>query len=184
VPIVALALVLFIVVAIVVLIPISLVQRYRVGTSRQVVRGWLAALNVGAFALSTALYVVGLGLTRWEANPQALYYQPNRWLVLAIVATVTARVLYGFWRAWHTWGSMLDDTSWLRAAGAASSLGAGAVVLGYYLAYWSGIRRRFHRHRRSRLGSRREDLSRPIDSPGGRHGQAAPRSPLLPRGGR
>jgi hypothetical protein len=48
---------------VIVLIPISLVQRYRVGTRRQPVRGWLATLNVAAFALSTILFLVGAAVT-------------------------------------------------------------------------------------------------------------------------
>jgi hypothetical protein len=167
-----------VVLMLIVLIPVSLVQRYRLGTRRQPVRGWLATMNVAAFALSTALFVVsaavtshwvprafsytmiglagglilgllGLALTRWEGTPHSLHYTPNRLLVLAIVATVAARLSYGAWRAWHSWGPALDGASWLTAWGAANALGAGALVLGYYLTYWSGLRRRFQRHRRS-----------------------------------
>jgi hypothetical protein len=57
---------------------------------------------------------------------------------------VTARVLYGFWRSWHAWSEGLH--SWTAAFGVAGSMGAGAVVLGYYLAYWIGVRRRLKRH--------------------------------------
>ncbi len=153
------------------LIPISLVQRYRLGTSRQRARSWLAAINMAGLAVSSVLFlvsaaftsiwvpraftytlaglatgallgIVGLRLTRWEPAPAALYYTPNRWLVLAITVVVTARVLYGFWRAWATWRAGLQDGSWFVAAGVAGSMGAGAVVLGYYLAYWLGVRRR------------------------------------------
>jgi hypothetical protein len=35
--------------------------------------------------------------------------------------------------------------SWLTASGAAGSLGAGALVLGYYLTFWVGVRRRLRR---------------------------------------
>jgi hypothetical protein len=34
-------------------------------------------------------------------------------------------------------------------SGVAGSMAAGAVVLGYYLVYWFGVRRRFKRIRRS-----------------------------------
>ena len=34
------------------------------------------------------------------------------------------------------------------AVGVAGSMGAGAVVLGYYLMYWAGLRLRTSRHRR------------------------------------
>lgn len=153
------------------LIPVSLVQRYRLGTSRQRARGWLSAVNLAGLALSSLLFlvsaaftsiwvpgaftytlaglgtgallgIIGLRITRWEPAPGALYYTPNRWLVLAITVVVTARVLYGFWRGWATWRAGLEDGSWFVAAGVAGSMGAGAVVLGYYLVYWLGVRRR------------------------------------------
>jgi hypothetical protein len=74
-----------------------------------------------------------------------LHYTPNRWLVLAITLVVTARVLYGFWRAWESWRAGLSEGSWFVAAGVAGSMAAGAVVLGYYLVYWIGVRRRLRR---------------------------------------
>jgi hypothetical protein len=163
-----------VVLALVALIPLALVQRYRMGTARQRARGWLAALNIVGLALSAAMFLVtaaltsiwvpgafaytvaglaigcvlgmaGLSLTRWEPEPAGLYYTPNRWLVLGVTLLVTGRVLFGFWRAWHTWRAGVDDASWLAAAGVAKSMAAGAVVLGYYLAYWIGVRRRIRR---------------------------------------
>jgi hypothetical protein len=157
-----------------VLLPISLVQRYRVGTSRQQARGWLLTLNLAGIVLSTGLFLfgalvssywipnaftyslagigvgcalglVGLLLTRWEATPRALHYTPNRLLVLAITLVITARVIYGLWRAWHTWGLVAQKSEWIVVSGVAESMGAGAVVLGYYLVYWAGVRRRLKR---------------------------------------
>lgn len=159
------------------LMPLSLVLRYRAGTARRLARGWVATLNVLGIAFSAALFLtvaaltavwvpraftssvagmaagcllglLGLWLSRWEAMPRSLHYTPNRWLVLAITLVVTSRVLYGFWRAWHAWRSTPDDASWLAAAGVAGSLAAGAVVLGYYLAYWTGLWLQVRRHRR------------------------------------
>ena len=161
-----------------VMMPVSLVQRYRMGTARRPARGWVATVNVVMFALSSVLFlaaaaltsvwvpeaftyallgllagcalgVLGLWLSRWEATHQSLHYTPNRWLVLAITLVVTARILYGFWRSWQAWRSALDERSWLAASGVAGSLAAGAVVLGYYLTYWAGVRWRFRRHRRT-----------------------------------
>jgi hypothetical protein len=166
---------LLVVLAIIALIPLSIVQRFRVGTSRRMARGWVATINLLGVALSVALFltgaaltnvwvpdafvysvlglcigcllgVSGLALTRWERAPHALYYTPNRWLVLAITLVVTARLFYGFWRSWEAWNSTLDGTSWLVTAGVAGSLAAGAVVLGYYLVYWFGLRRQVRRH--------------------------------------
>ena len=92
---------------------------------------------------------VGLWSSRWEISPQAIHHTPNRWLVLLIMLVVTSRILYGLWRAWHAWISRTPDTSWLAAAGVAGSMAAGAVVIGYYLSYWMGVRRRWKRHQRS-----------------------------------
>jgi hypothetical protein len=173
----ALAAALFILLLAIVLMPLSLVQRYRVGTLRRVARGWVTTLNLVAIAISSGIFLVsaaltsiwipyafsyslagllvgcgcgllGLALTRWEPSPSALHYTPNRWLVLTITLVVTARVLYGFWRSWHAWQSGLYGGSWFVASGVPGSLGAGAIVLGYYLIYWAGVRRRLTHHRR------------------------------------
>ena len=164
-----------VVLALIALIPVSLVQRYRMGTSRQRARGWLAAINLVGLSLSSILFlvsaavtsiwvpdalkytaaglgtgcilgIVGLALTRWEPGSGSLHYTPNRLLVLALTLVVTARVLYGFWRGWQTWRAGVHDESWFVVAGVAESMAAGAVVLGYYLAYWIGVRRRIRRH--------------------------------------
>jgi hypothetical protein len=162
------------VLAMLLLIPISLIQRYRVGTSRQRARGWLAGLNLLALATSTVLFLVsaaitsfwipeallyttgglgagfllgmvGLWLTRWEVGPGTLHYTPNRLLVLGITLVVTVRIAYGFWRSWESWRAGLTGGSWFVTSGVAGALAAGAVVLGYYLVYWIGVRRRLRR---------------------------------------
>ena len=159
----------------VLLMPLSLVMRYRAGTARRRARGWVTAVNIGALALSVGLFlmgaaitniwvprafaysalgllggcalgIVGLWVSRWEATTEGLHYTPNRWLVLAVTLVFTARVLYGFWRGWHTWQAAPGEGSWVAAFGIAGSLAAGALVLGYYLSYWLGVRRRLKRH--------------------------------------
>jgi hypothetical protein len=158
----------------IVLMPVSLVIRYRAGTARRQARGWVAMLNLVGLGISTALFllgaalaniwvpqalaysllgllggfalgIIGLWLSRWERGPQSLHYTPNRWLVLAVTLLVTARILFGLWRSWHTWHHAPGDSA-LAAFGVAGSLAAGAVVLGYYLSFWLGIRRRLRRH--------------------------------------
>ena len=166
-----------IILASIALLPLTLVQRYRMGTARRPARGWLIAINVVGTAISVVLFViaaavtsawvpfaftytllglavglslgvVGLALTRWDPTAKFLYYTPSRLLVLAITLIVTARVMYGFWRSWHAWAAGRDYSSWATESGVAGSLAAGAVVLGYYLAFWLGLRRRMKRHRR------------------------------------
>jgi hypothetical protein len=178
VPLLALPILLILVLAAIALLPpIILVQRYRVGRSRQPARGWLATLNLVGLVMSVVFFLtgaavtnfwvpyalrytlagltlgcvlglIGLALTRWEPSPRALYYTPNRWLVLGITLVVTARVLYGFWRGWQAWRSAIEGGAWIVASGAAGALAAGAVVLGYYVIYWAGVRRRLMRYRR------------------------------------
>ena len=160
--------------ALVALIPFSILQRYRMGTSRQRARGWLASINIAGLSLSAILFLagafvtsiwvphaftysaaglatgcvlgmIGLRLTRWEPAPGSLHYTPNRGLVLAITLVVISRLLLGLWRGVQTWRAGAEGAAWFGAAGLAGSMAAGAMVLGYYLAYWSGVRRRFRR---------------------------------------
>jgi hypothetical protein len=176
-PLLALAFVLLVPVLAILLMPFTLLQRYRAGSKRRRARGWLAALNAVGLTLSIALFllaaavtsywiegtfthalagvaaggvlgVLGLLLSRWDNDePGALHYTPSRWLVLAITLVVAARIAYGFWRAWHAWHSGADE--WIAASGAAGSLAAGGLVLGYYLVYWLGVRRRLRAHERA-----------------------------------
>jgi hypothetical protein len=189
VPLLALGLAFLIVILAIILMPLTLVQRYRVGSARRPARGWVAAINLVAIGISAALFlggaavttlwipetftysvaglvlgfvlgVLGLALTRWEPSARALHYTPNRWLVLAITLVVTARLLYGFWRSWHAWRAGLHGGSWFVAAGVPGSLAAGGIVLGYYLVYWAGVRRRLKKYRQSFGGDRRMPPSR------------------------
>ncbi|HVS01699.1 MAG TPA: DUF1453 domain-containing protein [Thermoanaerobaculia bacterium] len=158
-------------------VPLSMVRRYRAGTARRLARSWIATVNLVTLAVSVALFLVsaavtglwvpralpytvaglaggcllgllGLAATRWEATPEALHYTPNRWLVLSLTLVVAGHLSYSVWRGWHAWRATPDDTSWLAAAGIGGSLAAGAVVLGYYLSFWAGVRWRLRRHRR------------------------------------
>ena len=170
-----LALAILVILALIALIPFSIVQRFRVGTRRRPARAWIATLNVMAIAFSVVLVLVGAlitgqwipealtytlagfgagcalgllgtGLTRWEYAGRRLQFTPNRWLVLTITTVVAARVLYGFWRTWEAWRASLESMAWVAASGVAASMSAGAVALGYYLVFWTGVSRRIRRH--------------------------------------
>ena len=180
-PLLIVAFTLFVILAAIALTPLALVQRYRLGTARRRARRWSATINVAGLAFSSALLLAGAGITslwvpnaltltlmgfmsgcllglvglafsRWEPAPGSLHYTPNRWLVLGITLVVTARLAFGFWRSWHAWQATPDYGSWAAESGVAGSLAAGAVVLGYYLTYWLGVRRRvrWHDERRAR----------------------------------
>jgi hypothetical protein len=164
----------FIVLALIALIPFSLIQRFRMGTVRRRAIRWMIGLNTAGTFISSVFFLVsaaittrwfpgtltytvvglamgcvagalGLALTRWEFGAGRLYYTPNRWLVLAITLVVAARVFYGFYRSYQAWQATLDRMTWVAASGVATSMSAGAIVLGYYLVYWMGVRRRLRR---------------------------------------
>jgi amino acid transporter len=174
VPLIPLVAVLVFVLALILAMPLLLILRYRAGAARRLGRRWVATVNLVLIVFSAGffLYVaaitsfwvpdafryslfglmggcllglLGLALTRWEETPKALHYTPNRWLILIITLAVTARLLYGVWRIWHTWRASGSDTSWLEEAGVAGSLAVGAIVLGYYVTYSAGVRRRLRR---------------------------------------
>lgn len=177
-PIVALAVVLLgALLLFVLLLPLSLVQRYRVGKARRLARGWMVTTNLVSMGISVAIFLAGAAITsvwvpralpyatlgllggavlgwlgllasRWEPTPAGLHYTPNRLLVLAITLVVTARIAYGLWRGWYVWQDNPGETGWLEALGVAGSLAAGGVVIGYYTAYFAGLRRRLRRHQR------------------------------------
>lgn len=166
-----LALLVLLPLAMIALMPFILLQRYRAGTARRQARAWVATLNLIAMVSSAAFFLAaaavtnlwvpgalksaslgmaagivlggaGLLVTKWEATPGALHYTPNRWLVLIVTMVVTIRVLYGFVRGWTTWQAAAGAGSFIEGFGVAGSLGAGAAVLGYYLAYGIGLRYR------------------------------------------
>jgi glucose-6-phosphate-specific signal transduction histidine kinase len=166
--------------AILVLMPLILVQRYRTGTARRQARAWVTTVSLaglllsaafllagaavtaiwipGAFraalagvVLGCALGAVGLALTRWEFTARSLHYTPNRWLILVITLMVSARLLYGLWRSWAMARAGFTGASLVAGFGVTESLAAGAIVLGYYLFYTAGLRWRIRLWQRRAL---------------------------------
>lgn len=152
------------------LLPLSLWQRYRFGKARRKARPWLVRLNSWLLLISAGLLlavmaltsvwwpnalgytaaglgiglvtgVVGLWLSRFEATSSGLYYTPNVWLVLLLTLLVSARIVMGFVEIWRYWQGnellamipVLDHASLFAVAG---------VLIGYYLSYTWGLRRR------------------------------------------
>jgi hypothetical protein len=169
VPLIPIILVLLLVIALVLAMPFLLYLRYRTGTMRRRGRKWVANINLASLGLSAALLVslaalttfwiphafsyslaglaagsllglLGLALTRWEMTSRGLHYTPNRWLVLLVTLAVVTRLLYGLWRIWHAWRAGPSDGFWLASAGVAGSMAVGALVVGYYFAYFAGVR--------------------------------------------
>ena len=161
---------------VIVLIPVSLVLRLRRGTMRRQARRWMVTANMIAATLSTVMFLIGalitsrwvpdvlrysltglgvgavlglsgFALTRWESSGGVVHYTPNRWLVVTVTIFVAARIIYGFWRVWNAWQSGVEEIATVAAPGIAMSMAAGAVVLGYYLIYWTAVRRRLRSSR-------------------------------------
>lgn len=151
--------------------PLALWQRYRAGRARRRAVAWLVRLNAWLLLGSTALFLggawlsgywveaalayaaaglaagvlaglAGLALTRFERGPQGLHYTPNRWLVLTLTLVVAARIGFGLLRLVQAWWSD-GHAAWLAQQG--SMLAVGGLVLGHYLAYAWGLRRRLRR---------------------------------------
>lgn len=158
------------------LIPIGLIQRYRYGKARRRALGWAVGLGAAlslpslllffcgawisghwiadapAFAgagllAGLALGALGLALTRFEDEPRGLYYTPNRWLALGLTLLIAARLAYGLWQGAQALSADAGH-GWLPRQGGLFALGG--LLLGYYLIYTLGLRRRLQRHRRAR----------------------------------
>ncbi|WP_101926306.1 MULTISPECIES: DUF1453 domain-containing protein [Luteimonas] len=165
-PILLLLLVLLLLVfAAVLLWPLALWNRYRVGSSRRRPPYFLTRLNAflipasagvfllamaatnlfvthafvyGAAGLLAGLLLGGLGwvLTRVEHRPGQVWYTPNRWLVLGLTLVVVARLGVAIWQTWERMRGHHDALAHWGLLGEHASLFAVAgLVLGYHAAY-------------------------------------------------
>ena len=177
-PIILFALLLFVLLAFAGVILLSLALRYRAGTARRQGRRWVATMNVWVTSFSAALFLcftflisfslgptlrfalagmavggllglVGLALTRWESQPEALFYTPSRWLALLVMLAIAARLVYGWWHATHS-GAPGDQHWFLSASGTQLSVAVAAGLIGYYLVYAIGVRIRIARNEKRR----------------------------------
>ena len=160
--------------------PLLLIQRYRAGSARREARPWVATLTMAVMLFSavvflasaalTAIWIpralmgaaigmaIGLGLgafgtllTRWEPNVRTLHYTPNRWLVLVVTLIVSVRVVYGLFRSFDAASAGLSGHAVVGAFGVPESLAAGAIVIGYHLAYNVALRWQIARWQRRPL---------------------------------
>ena len=187
VPLIILALLVFVLLALAGVVLLSLAVRYRAGTARRQARRWVASLNVWVTSFSALFFLsftlllsfwvgsafrfaligmafggilglVGLAMTRWESQPEGLFYTPSRWLALLVTLAIAARFVYGWWRATHSGSPPSGDQHWLIAAsGTQLSVAVAAGLIAYYLVYSIGVRLRLTRHeqRRSNKAARR-----------------------------
>jgi hypothetical protein len=180
VPILLFALLFFVLLAMGGIVLLSLALRYRAGTARRQGRRWVASLNVWMTSLSAVLFLsftflisfwigtafrfamigmgfggilglLGLAMTRWESQPEGLFYTPSRWLALLVTLAIAARFVYGWWHATHSGSSVPSDQPWLMtASGTQLSLAVAAGLIGYYLVYSVGVRLQVTRQERQR----------------------------------
>ncbi len=156
-------------VVVIALMPVLLIQRYRTGKARRQARPWVVTLNLGVTAFSALFFLAsaafttlwiprslaaalagmlgglllgggGLLITRWEFDGRTLHYTPNRWLVLLVTLIVSPRVVYGLFRMFAVAQAGVSGAALVTAFGVPESLAAGAAVIGYYLAYNTGLR--------------------------------------------
>ena len=154
------------------LLPLALLQRYRLGRARRRALAWMVGANAWLLLLSAASFllgawmsehwiagalrhatvgllaglllgVLGLAATRFDRDARGWFYTPNRWVVLAVTVIVAARIGYGCWSAWSWTRGAAGHAGWLAQQG--SLLLAGGLLLGYYLAYYWGLRARIRR---------------------------------------
>jgi MFS family permease len=180
VPIILFALLFFVLLAMGGVVLLSLALRYRAGTARRQGRRWVASLNVWLTSISAVLFLsfiflisfwlgtafrfalvgmgfggvlglVGLAMTRWESQPERLFYTPSRWLALLVTLAIAARFVYAWWHATHSGSSVPGEQHWLlTASGTELSLAVAAGLIGYYLVYSIGVRLQITRHEQRR----------------------------------
>ena len=179
-PIILFALLVFVLLSVGGIVLLSLALRYRAGTARRQGRRWTAGLNVWITSFSAVFFLsftflisfwiesasryaligmgfgailglLGLTMTRWDSQPEGLFYTPSRWLALFVTLAIAARFAYGWWHAAHSGTSAPGDQHWLiTASGTQLSLAVAAGLIGYYLVYSIGVRLRVTRHEQRR----------------------------------
>lgn len=152
------------------LLPISIVQRYRYGKARRRVLPWVVRLNAWVLSISMLVFlasswlasiwipralpdavlglgagavvgVVGAALHRIEVTPQGLFRTPNQWLVLGVSLLLAGRIALGLWLTWRD-GPGTALAGWATHAGL---IGVAGVLLGYSVATSWGLRFRVAR---------------------------------------
>lgn len=173
-PIILLALLVFVLFAFVGVVLLSIALRYRAGTARRQGRRWTAVMNFWATCFSAFLFLfftflssfwlgptlrfaiagmaiggllglLGLALTRWEVQSEGLFYTPSRWLALLITLAIAGRIAYGWWHGLHP--TAPSNQTWLATmSGTQLSFAVAGGLIGYYLIYAIGVRSRILRH--------------------------------------
>ena len=157
------------------LLPLSLIQRYRFGRKRRRVVGWVTSANawlvlvsVAAFFLSAwmatrwlpqalamaalgfaagiVLGIINLLISKRDVEAGQLHVTPNAVLVLGLTLLVAGRIVLGFWQlAEH--GFQLHPLQREEAwfLRPESLFALGGLLLGHYFAWCWGLRARLKR---------------------------------------
>jgi hypothetical protein len=155
------------------LLPLSLWQRYRLGKARRKAWPWMVKLNSWALLFSGFVFlasmaltnfwwpgalgyalaglgiglvtgILGLWLSRFENTAQGMFYTPNPWLALSLTLLVAARIAMGFVEMWRYWQGR-EALSIIPVLDHASLFAVAGLLIGYYLSYTWGLRRRLPR---------------------------------------
>lgn len=162
------------------LLPLSLLQRYRFGKSRRRVLPWLAGINAWALLLSVASFLIGAALARrwlddafaaaccglalgfavgllnlWTARLEweghHLHVQPQALVSLLLTALVAARLAIGIWQLFKYGFALHPQVMDGPWLLRPDSLFAvGGLLLGHYFAWSWGLRARLRRGLRRR----------------------------------
>lgn len=157
------------------LLPLSLIQRYRLGRKRRRMVGWVVSANawlvlvsvlaffLGAwmasrwlptatamagagFAAGIVLGVASLLLGRSEVEDGQLHVTPNAWLVLGLTLLVAGRIALGIWQLVEH-GFQLHPLQRQEAwfLRPDSLFALGGLLLGHYFAWCWGMRGKLKR---------------------------------------
>lgn len=152
------------------LTPFSLWARYRSGRARRRLQPWVVRANSWMLLVSTGLFLAGAALVglwldgaldhaalgllaglplgalgiataRFETTSKGVHVTANRWLVLLLTLLVALRLGWGLWRLFSAWqqDGQLQASAW---ADQANLFALGGLLLGYYLVWGWGLRRR------------------------------------------
>lgn len=158
-----------------VLLPVSLIQRYRFGRKRRrvlawanSVNAWLVVVSVAAFfssawmatrwlpdalsmaalgfAAGIALGLVNLMISRSEVEAGNFYITPNAVLVLGMTLLVAGRIMLGLWQLYEH-GFQLHPIAREEAwfLRPGSLFALGGLLLGHYFAWCWGLRAKLRR---------------------------------------
>jgi len=109
--------------ALLALMPLILIQRYRAGAARRMARPWMATLNVVLMMFSAICFLAGAAVTSvWVPNALT---GAAAGLTLGAGLGLIGRVLYGMWRSWTVAEAGVHGTPMVLAFGIPESLAAG-----------------------------------------------------------